>query len=190
MQYTIQDLSHKSRFSPPTTDISVSFQLSSVRISPKIIIMSLNLWPSDVYESTGSSPENIDAICEAIHEATKGFGTNEKYVQRDMLWTLFFFGAESVSVSPISYLTNPIVYRTPTIIVTTNRALLHALGSQTPTDRCYVSKRYEALYEKPLIDVIRSECGNKPFGLTLQYLSVPPDVAECHMIHDACDGYV
>ena len=57
-------------------------------------------------------------------------------------------------------------------------------------ERCYVAKRYHELYEKQLIDVIKSECGNKPFGLTLQYLSVPPDVAECHMIHDACDGYV
>ena len=73
---------------------------------------------------------------------------------------------------------------------TLKRALLHALGSQTPTERCYVAKRYHELYEKQLIDVIKSECGNKPFGLTLQYLSVPPDVAECHMIHDACDGYV
>ena len=40
--------------------------------------MSLDFWPSDVYG--GSPPDNIDAICEAIHDATKGFGTNEKYV--------------------------------------------------------------------------------------------------------------
>ena len=70
------------------------------------------------------------------------------------------------------------------------RALVHALGSQTPTERCYVAKRYSELYEKQLVDVIKSECGRKPFSLALQYLSVPPDVAECHMIHDACDGYV
>ena len=76
------------------------------------------------------------------------------------------------------------------LFTTLERALLHALGSQTPTERCYVAKRYHQLYEKELVDVIRSECGNKPFGLTLQYLSVPPDVAECHMIRDACDGYV
>jgi hypothetical protein len=43
--------------------------------------MSLDLWPSDVYGEEGSPPENIDAICEAIHDATKGFGTNEKYEQ-------------------------------------------------------------------------------------------------------------
>lgn len=64
------------------------------------------------------------------------------------------------------------------------------MGVQTPTMRCYVYNRYKELYDKELIDVIKSECGNKPFGLTLQYLSVPPDIAECHMIHDACDGYV
>ena len=38
--------------------------------------MSLELWPPDVYG--GSPPENIDAICEAIHDAAKGFGTDEK----------------------------------------------------------------------------------------------------------------
>jgi hypothetical protein len=44
--------------------------------------MSLDLWPSDVY-GEGSPPDDIDTICEAIHDATKGFGTNEKYVTTD-----------------------------------------------------------------------------------------------------------
>jgi hypothetical protein len=41
--------------------------------------MSLDLWPIAVYGDE-SPPDDIDAICEAIHHATKGFGTNEKYV--------------------------------------------------------------------------------------------------------------
>jgi hypothetical protein len=71
-----------------------------------------------------------------------------------------------------------------------DRALLHAMGSQTPATRCHVAARYKELFDKDLIDVMKSECGNKPFGLALKYLAVPPDVAECHMIHDACKGCV
>jgi hypothetical protein len=65
---------------------------------------------------------------------------------------------------------------------------VHAIGSQTPEVRCHVAARYKELFEKDLMDVIESECGKKPFGLALKYLSVPPDVAECHMVHDACKG--
>lgn len=49
---------------------------TEIHFSTDTNIMSLELWPPDVYG--GSPPENIDAICEAIHDAAKGFGTDEK----------------------------------------------------------------------------------------------------------------
>ena len=49
---------------------------TEIHFSTDTNVMSLELWPPDVYG--GSPPENIDAICEAIHDAAKGFGTDEK----------------------------------------------------------------------------------------------------------------
>lgn len=47
--------------------------------------MSLNLYPSVVHErgvSRDVASAEIDDLCQAIHDACKGFGTNEKYVAR------------------------------------------------------------------------------------------------------------
>jgi hypothetical protein len=67
--------------------------------------MSLDLWPSDVYGDEGSPPENIDAICEAIHDATKGFGTNEKYVHdvTSGIESPFFYVRKCAEYSRASY---------------------------------------------------------------------------------------
>ena len=62
------------------------------------------------------------------------------------------------------------------------------MGQQTLAQRCMVHLAYQEKYGEKLYDVIKSECGRKPFGKTLQYLSVPPDWAECYMLHDACQG--
>jgi hypothetical protein len=39
--------------------------------------MSLDLYPSAVFNGEAGSSD-IDDICQGIHDATKGFGTNEK----------------------------------------------------------------------------------------------------------------
>ena len=43
--------------------------------------MSLDLYPPGVFDSdkSGIDPSSVDDICSSIHDATKGFGTNEKY---------------------------------------------------------------------------------------------------------------
>lgn len=69
-----------------------------------------------------------------------------------------------------------------------HRSLLLAMGRQTPGDRCKVHLRYKQMFEKDLKEVMESECGNKPFGKALKYLSVAPDMAECGMLSDACKG--
>lgn len=110
--------------------------------------MTLELYPSMVHEGSVSrdvAGSDIDDICQTIHEACQGFGTNEK-------------------------------------------ALFKALGSISQENRYKVPVRYEQMFEKKLYDVVKSECGSKPFGKTLQYLSVNPVEAECEMIHAACKG--
>ena len=43
--------------------------------------MSLNLYPNlDEHATRDIGTSDIDDICNAIHDAVKGFGTNEKYV--------------------------------------------------------------------------------------------------------------
>lgn len=46
--------------------------------------MTLDLYPTALLEGdlTPSFGPEIDEICQAINDATKGFGTNEKYVPR------------------------------------------------------------------------------------------------------------
>lgn len=68
------------------------------------------------------------------------------------------------------------------------RALLLVMGKQTPEDRCKVHLRYQQMFEKELKAVIEDECGRKPFGRAMKYLSVAPDVAECVMLNEACKG--
>lgn len=58
----------------------------------------------------------------------------------------------------------------------------------TPEQRCQVPIRYKQLQGKVLVDVIKSECGNKDFGTVLQLLAVDPVSAECAVIDKACKG--
>jgi Annexin len=69
-----------------------------------------------------------------------------------------------------------------------NRQLIKAIGATTPDERCLVPIRYKALFGKELVDVMKSECGNKDFGTALQFLAVDPVTAECMMINAACKG--
>lgn len=64
------------------------------------------------------------------------------------------------------------------------------MGSQTSEQRCLVHLCYKEKYGKELKDVVKSECGNRDFGIALQYLSLAPDMAEAQMLKDACKGYV
>jgi Annexin len=66
-------------------------------------------------------------------------------------------------------------------------ALIKILGSTTQEQRYKIPIRYEQMFEKDLHELIKSECGRRPFGKTLQYLAVNPVMAECDMIH-ACTG--
>jgi hypothetical protein len=68
-------------------------------------------------------------------------------------------------------------------------ALIQAIGRCSPELRCVVPTRYEEMFEKKLQNVIQSECGNKDFGIALQFLSVDPVEAECDMIDRACKGF-
>jgi len=71
---------------------------------------------------------------------------------------------------------------------TNEEALLKAMGSQTPEQRCKVHIRYKEIFGKELKDVIKSEAGKRPFGQALQFLAVDPIMAECMMIDKACGG--
>jgi Annexin len=71
---------------------------------------------------------------------------------------------------------------------TDEKALLLVMGKQTPEERCVVHLRYKEMFDKELKSVIEDECGRKPFGRAMKYLSVPPDIAECIMLHEACKG--
>ncbi|KAL7564462.1 hypothetical protein ACA910_001556 [Epithemia clementina (nom. ined.)] len=68
--------------------------------------------------------------------------------------------------------------------------LIKAMGGMTPEMRCKVPYRYKELFgdSKTLKEVMKSECGKRDFGKCLQFLAVPPHVAECDMIHMACKG--
>ena len=44
------------------------------------------------------------------------------------------------------------------------------------------------MFGKSLLDVMKSECGNKDFGTAVQFLAVDPVEAECMMIDKACKG--
>ena len=58
----------------------------------------------------------------------------------------------------------------------------------TLEDQCMVPIRYKDLFEKELVDVMKSECGKKDFGTALQFLAVNPVEAECMMIDKASKG--
>jgi hypothetical protein len=68
------------------------------------------------------------------------------------------------------------------------RRLLKAMGVMTPEVRCMVPIHYKELHGKKLVDVVKSECGNKELGTALQFLAVNPPEAECMMIDKACKG--
>ncbi len=44
------------------------------------------------------------------------------------------------------------------------------------------------MYDKDLVEVMKSECGSRDFGTALQFLAVSPVEAECLMIDKACTG--
>jgi len=108
--------------------------------------MTVDLYPPGVTDSSPDlSGDALEEIITEIHDAFKGFGTNEK-------------------------------------------RLLRVMGQQTPSQRCKVHLAYKQKYGKELKDDMKKEVGGRAFGQALQYLSVAPDMAECHMLRDACKG--
>jgi hypothetical protein len=65
---------------------------------------------------------------------------------------------------------------------------LQAMGTQSAETRCKVPARYKELFGKELKAVMKAECGNKDFGIALQFLAQNPIEAECDMIMTACKG--
>lgn len=107
-----------------------------------------DLYPPFIHKgdlSPDSFGPDVDHICDEIHAACKGFGTDEK-------------------------------------------RLLKAMGGMTMEQRCMVPIRYKELHKKNLLDVIKSECGNRDFGTAAQFLAVDPVHAECLMLDKACKG--
>lgn len=71
---------------------------------------------------------------------------------------------------------------------TSEKRLIQAIGSTTGEDRMKIAIKYQDMFEKDLVDVMKSECGSGNFGLALQYVARSPVAAECAMIKKACDG--
>ena len=67
-------------------------------------------------------------------------------------------------------------------------ALINALASKGPTARCQIAFRYKEKYGQTLKELMGKECGTGDLGLALQFLAVPPDEADCDIIHKACKG--
>jgi hypothetical protein len=62
------------------------------------------------------------------------------------------------------------------------------LAGQSGEMRYLINECYEKKFGKDLRKIMESECGNKDFGLALQFLSLSPDEAEAYMVHRAMAG--
>eukprot|EP00978_Attheya_sp_CCMP212_P006474 scaffold14838_cov45-Attheya_sp.AAC.2 len=110
--------------------------------------MGIDIYPPIIYERELSTPTfgaEIDDACKAIHDACKGWGTDESGV-------------------------------------------IEALATRSPDDRYKISLHYKEIYDKELKDLMKKEVGSGDFGMALQFLALPSDVAECAMLKKACDG--
>mmetsp|Transcript_582 Transcript_582/g.879 ORF Transcript_582/g.879 Transcript_582/m.879 type:complete len:336 (+) Transcript_582:98-1105(+) len=67
------------------------------------------------------------------------------------------------------------------------KKVIDALATRDATDRYKISIRYKELYEKSLLDVMKKEFSGD-LGMTLEFLSLPLDEAECRMLKKATDG--
>ena len=103
----------------------------------------VNLYPDLVHEGdlTPDFEDEIEVICNDIHAACEGWGTDES-------------------------------------------SLLTAMGSTTAEDRYKIVIKFEEIYEKPLIDLIRSETSGD-FGMVLKLLALSPAEAEARLIDKA-----
>jgi annexin A7/11 len=66
--------------------------------------------------------------------------------------------------------------------------LIKALASCTPQERAQVASKYTETHGKTLKKVMKSECGERDFGIALQLLAVSPDETDCDVIKRACKG--
>lgn len=132
----------------------------------------MDLYPSFIHKgdlSPDSFGSDVDHICNEIQAACKGFGTDEKYVDKTLLFVFSMYT------------------RTHSFDLF-GRRLLKALGGMNMEQRCMVPIRYKELFKKNLLDVIKSECGNRDFGTAAQFLAVDPVHAECLILDKACKG--
>jgi len=88
---------------------------------------------------------DMDEMCEEIHKACKGWGTDED-------------------------------------------ALIEALGSKSPSQRCYLNKRYPKIYDgEDLDDLMKSECSGD-FGFAIRLVAMKCDDAEVKLLRECTHG--
>jgi len=71
---------------------------------------------------------------------------------------------------------------------TSEKRLIEAIGKTTGEERKLIALRYEEMYEKELLKLMKKECGDGNFGEALQYLALGPVETECRMLKKAVDG--
>jgi len=72
---------------------------------------------------------------------------------------------------------------------TSEKRLIEAIGKTTSEERKLISLRYEEMYDKELLKLMKKECGNNDFGEALQYAALGPVETECRMLKKAMDGF-
>lgn len=106
-----------------------------------------SIYPPQLIEDEFNEEDfpGMDEICEEIHDACKGWGTDED-------------------------------------------TLIQALGSKSPSQRCYINKRYPKIYDgEDLDDLMKSECKGD-FGLALRLVSMKCDDAEVKLLRECTQG--
>lgn len=71
---------------------------------------------------------------------------------------------------------------------TSKNRLIEAIANTTGSERKLISMRYQELHDTELRKLMKSECGDNPFGQALQYLALGPVETECRMLKKAVDG--
>jgi len=105
-----------------------------------------SLYPTQLIEDEYNDDDfpDIDEICEEIHEACKGWGTDED-------------------------------------------VLIQALASKSPSQRCYLNKRYPKIYDgKDLDDLMKSEC-NGDFGFAIRLVAMKCNDAEVKLLRQCTE---
>ncbi|DAZ94309.1 TPA: hypothetical protein N0F65_012078 [Lagenidium giganteum] len=72
-------------------------------------------------------------------------------------------------------------------IGTDEKALIKVIGSRSPDERTKIALRYKDMFNKDLIDVVRSETSGD-FGFLLRLITMPLPQTESYILYKATDG--